>query len=301
MRIIRRHEELLSFSTFEGTVPANLKQENNMRLHFWKMHGAGNDFILFDDRACSFPLHDTAWLVQLAARRTGIGCEGIILIQPSEHADFRMRFINPDGAEVEMCGNGARCVAKLAHDIGAAPARMRIETVAGPLRAHIEDGKVRLHMSDPGPLQMNLHIDLDGQTQICHTVNTGVPHVVIEMDDVTTADVGRTGSGIRYHAQFQPAGTNVNFVAVTGPQSIAVRTYERGVEDETMACGTGMVACALIEMAQGHVRSPVEVRPASGDLLEVTAELTGDSARLVTLYGPAEYVFEGELNDKEPV
>lgn len=265
-----------------------------MNLSFWKMHGAGNDFVLIDDRELRFPLDDAERLRKLAVRRTGIGCEGIILIQPSDRADFRMRFFNPDGREVEMCGNGARCVARLAHDLGAAPEQMTIETVAGILKAGACGDRVRLGMTPPlgwrtgGELAMP-----DGAPLRFGFVNTGVPHVVVETDDLDACDVHTLGSAIRYHAEFAPSGTNANFMRIEGADGVRVRTYERGVEGETLACGTGVVASALIAARLDKVRPPVKVRTASGDTLTVSFRLTQDGAEDVVLEGPAVYVFTG--------
>ncbi len=266
-----------------------------MKIHFWKMHGAGNDFILVDDRSGTFPCSDRAWLAGISARKTGVGCEGIILIQKSDKADFRMRFFNPDGGEVEMCGNGARCVARLANEIGAAPVEMSIDTVAGILRARVLGGEVCLGMTSPHGWQTGQSLKV-GQHELKYNfVNTGVPHVVVEMDDLDGCDVKKLGAGIRYHEQFAPAGTNANFIHATGPQSLSLRTYERGVEDETLACGTGIVASALIAGRIGRVRPPVKVKAASGDVLTVDFKITGSGAENVTLLGPAVHVFQGDL------
>ncbi len=267
-----------------------------MDLTFYKMHGAGNDFILVDDRSVTFPADQREWLASIASRRTGVGCEGVILIQPSNRADFRMRFYNPDGGEVEMCGNGARCVARLAHDLGVAPASMNFDTVAGLIHADVHGEEVELQMTEPGDWRTGLTLDIDGVAWSCDFVNTGVPHVVVRVEDVSAVEVERVGRAIRRHAHFAPAGTNVNFAQVTGPSSLRVRTYERGVEQETGACGTGIVASALLLGKAGAVTPPVEVTAASGDTITVSYELTDDGARQVRMRGPAVYVFRGSLS-----
>ncbi len=259
------------------------------------MHGAGNDFILVDDRDEKFPVSDSAWLTRISTRRTGIGCEGVILIQPSTKADFRMRFFNPDGNEVEMCGNGARCVAKLAHEIGAVATKMTIETVAGILRAEVFDDSARIEMTTPKDWQEDRELDLNDRKIRYGFVNTGVPHVVVEVDDPDSCDVRGLGAEIRYHEAFAPAGTNANFINITGPQAVRVRTYERGVEDETLACGTGIVASALIPARAGKVNPPVQVAAASGDVLTVNFQLSDGGAENVTLLGSAVHVFNGNL------
>lgn len=271
-----------------------------MKIPFWKMHGAANDFVLVDDRAQTFPAGDTAWIASVGARRTGVGCEGVILIQPSSSADFRMRFFNPDGSEVEMCGNGARCVARLAAEIGAAPRQMTIDTVAGTLSATVQGDTVRLLMTEPKDWRMDLALDVCGTAMSCHFVNSGVPHAVLFPEDLDRCDVRELGRAIRHHAAFAPAGTNANFVKVTGPNSVRVRTYERGVEDETLACGTGIVASALIAARTGLVAAPVQVTPASGDVLVVDFRAGPSGLTNVSLEGPAVHVFQGVLSYNSP-
>jgi diaminopimelate epimerase len=267
-----------------------------MKIDFWKMHGAANDFIMVDDRKATFPIDDQAWITSVASRRTGVGCEGIILIQESKTSDFRMRFMNPDGTEVEMCGNGARCVARLASDIGAAQCVMTIDTVAGQLKATVSAETVVLGMTDPFDWKLDGSLTIDGERHDCSSVNTGVPHAVMIVDDVSAVDVRKMGAAIRYHDAFAPAGTNANFVQRKDDKTILIRTYERGVEDETLACGTGMCASALVAAKHGLVDGPVTVLPASGHVLSVGFTKTDDGAVDVTLEGPAEYVFEGTLS-----
>jgi len=266
-----------------------------MRIPFWKMHGAGNDFILVDDRALMFPVTDHDWLASIGCRRTGVGCEGIILIQPSGKAHFRMRFFNPDGGEVDMCGNGARCVARLAHEIGVAPGSMKFETGAGLIGAEIVGERVRLGMTPPRDWRLNQVLDVNGNKRPYGFVNSGVPHVVMPVEDLTGEDVAGNGAAIRYHKEFAPKGTNVNFITVTGPSALSIRTYERGVEAETLACGTGMVAAGLIAGRMGWVKAPLSITCASGDVIEVNFILTADGAEKVTMLGPAAHVFEGVL------
>jgi len=266
-----------------------------VKIAFWKMHGAANDFVLVDDRERQFPATDRAWIAAIAARRTGIGCEGVVLIQPSARADFRMRFFNPDGGEAEMCGNGARCVARLAHEIGAAPQRMTIETQAGLLKAEIIGEQVRLLMTEPKDWRLGRTLTLGDARLPYGFVNSGVPHAVVEPADLASCDVQRLGAGIRYHADFAPAGTNANFIQVTGPHSLRVRTYERGVEGETLACGTGLVASALVAARLGRVSPPVQLTPASGDVVTVDFTIDGDRVSDVTLLGPAVHVFQGTV------
>jgi len=259
------------------------------------MHGAGNDFVLIDDRRLTVPVKNRAWLESIGKRRTGVGCEGIILIQPSTQADFIMRFFNPDGSEVDMCGNGARCVARLAYDLKVAPAKMTFETGAGIIAAEMVGDQVRLGMTLPKDWRLNQMLEIDGVKRPYGFVNSGVPHVVMPLEQLDQEDVAKTGAAIRYHKDFAPKGTNANFIHVTGPSALRIRTYERGVEAETLACGTGIVASGLIAGWMGWVKPPVKITCAGGDVLEVNYTLTSDGAQNVTLLGPAVYVFTGEL------
>lgn len=260
-----------------------------MALPFWKMHGAGNDFILVDDRTGGFPVDEPAFRAGLCDRRHGIGSDGLLLIQPSAVADIRMRFFNPDGSEADFCGNGARCLARLAHEIGAAPADLRIETRAGLVRAEIlAPPLVRLHLPPAKDWRLGMAVEWQNRPLTLHFVNTGVPHAVAVVDDLAAVDVPALGAFIRRHPLFAPAGTNADFIQVRGPDSLAIRTYERGVEGETLACGTGILAAALVAEKLGLVRAPVRVRAAGGDELEV-------GLTPLTLTGPAEHLFRGTL------
>lgn len=256
-----------------------------MTVRFTKMHGAGNDFILVDDRAGTMPT-DRPTLAALAARRTGVGCEGIILVQTSRVADFKMRFFNPDGGEAELCGNGARCVAAFAREIGAASgSKMRFETLAGDVQAEVLDAAtVKVGMPTPKDLRDDF-------------VNSGVPHKIVPVEDLAATDVERDGRRIRFSEEFAPAGTNVDFVAYAPPHDAAMRTYERGVEAESGACGTGAVAAAVVGVAQHGMAFPVRIRTAGGDTLVVDGVRTADGGFAdVTLTGPVATVFTGEID-----
>ncbi len=251
------------------------------------MHGAGNDFILVDDRDQIFPLEDVAFVQRIAARHTGIGCDGIILFQPSGVADLRMRFFNPDGNEQDMCGNGARCFARLAFDLGAVPEKMAIETRVGIVCAEVLDEQIRLILTDPSDWRMGLDA---GMGRVVDFVNTGVPHAVVRVEDLRGLDLPRLGGALRHHELFAPQGTNANFVKVEADATLSVRTYERGVEAETLACGTGATAAALVAAKRGWVGLPVAVHCAGGCDLTIDSGVAG-----TTLSGGAEYVFEGEV------
>lgn len=265
-----------------------------MKINFWKMHGARNDFVLFDNRDRSFP-DDRDFIARIAARQSGIGAEGVILIEPSDSCDFYMRFFNPDGGEAEMCGNGARCAARLANELGAAEEEMTIETQAGQIHAEVLKQSVRIWMPEPSGWDLAGSLDLNSHSLTYGFVNTGVPHVVMRTGDVDGVDVVEIGSTVRRHRSFAPAGTNVDFMQILPEGDILVRTYERGVEAETPACGTGVTACALVAAKNGWVTLPVLVHTRSGDMLVVDGELTEAGARNVTLTGPTEHVFKGEV------
>jgi diaminopimelate epimerase len=264
-------------------------------LHFTKMDGAGNDFILIDNRAGEIHLNRTQ-IARLCDRHRGIGADGILLLEnPSDHADFRMRYFNADGGEAEMCGNGARCFARFANQMAGTHGRISFETPAGVISAELAGDLVTLQMTEPTDLRLNVPLQICAEKKIVHFVNSGVPHVVVPVAQVGDVDVSRDGSAIRHHEMFSPKGANVNFIEKRGANKIAVRTYERGVEGETLACGTGVVASALIFAATENVNGPIDVIARGGDELRVGFEKTDKQFRNVTLTGPAEFVFEGTI------
>ncbi|RUM34683.1 MAG: diaminopimelate epimerase [Desulfobulbus sp.] len=262
-----------------------------------KMSGTGNDFILIDHRKPVIAREAMAeFAARVCRRKFSVGADGLILIEDSELADFKWLFFNADGSVAEMCGNGARCAARFAYMHGIAPARMRFETLAGIIEAQVSDMQVSVKMTDPVDLRMHREIVVDDSPVVLHSIDTGVPHAVVFVDDIDGADVCTMGSRIRHHDDFMPEGTNVNFVQQQG-EAFKVRTYERGVEDETLACGTGATACALIASLMGVAASPVEIITSGGDRLSIVFDLkNGESAENVFLKGPAHVVYKGELN-----
>jgi diaminopimelate epimerase len=260
------------------------------------MNGAGNDFILFDNRTGDIDLKRNQ-IEQLCDRHRGIGADGILLLEkPTNQADFRMRYFNADGGEAEMCGNGARCFARFANKVGEQKEKISFETPAGVISAELKGDLVTLRMTEPTDLRLNVDLPMAPEHKAIHFINSGVPHVVIPVPKIDDADVQREGTAIRYHKIFSPNGTNVNFIEKRGPNRIAIRTYERGVEDETLACGTGIVASALIFAASGKSSSPITVLARGGDELQVGFERVNGGFRNVTLTGPAEFVFEGAID-----
>jgi diaminopimelate epimerase len=267
-------------------------------LHFTKMSGAGNDFVLLDNRDGKVAL-DSQTIARLCDRHRGIGADGVLAVEPPQgDADFRMRYYNRDGSEAEMCGNGARCFSRYASRLASMNGAIRFETPAGIIGAELIGDAVRLSMSNPTALKLNIEIGLELENVVAHFINTGVPHAVVFIDHGTELDsvaVERIGAQIRRHEVFAPAGTNVNFAQKLNAKTIAIRTYERGVEAETLACGTGVVASAIIFHELTGTRSPVGVRVRGGDLMEVEFEKTPGGYRNVALTGPATFVFEGTI------
>lgn len=268
-----------------------------MILHFTKMHGAANDFIMLDDREKVVPWQDYVLMSLLATRRTGVGSEGIILIQKSKRADFRMRFLNPDGTEVDMCGNGARCAAWFAHKIGAAPRSMTMETSCGLLDAEIlDDCNVKVWMPEPTARSYGIKISVDGQMIEGDYINTGVPHFVVHTESPEAIDIDTLGRAIRLHPAFAPEGVNVDFVALRESNRLSMRTYERGVEAESGACGTGAVAAAITTVEAHAGTLPITVRTSGGFMLNIDADWRNNRCTGSTLTGPVREVYRGTID-----
>lgn len=264
-------------------------------LRFTKMNGAGNDFVMIDNRAGDLQLA-TAQIVMICDRHRGVGADGVLVLErPRNGADFRMRYYNADGGEAEMCGNGARCFARYASRVAGPVEKLSFETPAGVIGAALQGDLVCLQMSEPKDLRLNIKVPLGEQMIEAHFVNSGVPHVVVPVDDLETVDVRGRGSAVRHHQLFSPQGANANFLKRRGEKQIAIRTYERGVENETLACGTGVVASALIFSALERVDGPIGVLVRGGNELKVGFEKTGEQFKNVTLTGPADFVFEGSI------
>jgi diaminopimelate epimerase len=264
-----------------------------MTLQFTKMNGAGNDFVMVDNRELRYALDKDA-IARLCDRHRGIGGDGLIAVEPAANgADFKMRYYNADGGEAEMCGNGARCFARFASKVAQKAGRITFETLAGVIGAELIGEEVRLAMSPPHSLAMNTELGVDGEKLKIHFLNTGVPHAVVFVADLEKTEIFRLGRALRYHEHFAPKGTNANFIGELPGGAIAIRTYERGVEGETQACGTGVTAAALIFARLTGAPSPVSVRVRGGEILSVGFEPDGEGWKNVTLTGPAEFVFEG--------
>lgn len=271
--------------------------ENIFPVPFVKMSGTGNDFLIIDHRRRFIPVEQQPEFTRKVCRRMfSAGADGVILVEDSEKADFRWQFYNSDGSVAEMCGNGARCAARYAFRNGIAGRQMRFETVAGIIEAEIcAEEEVRLRMTDPFDLEADFNLMVGGRERDASFINTGVPHTVILLaeDDAPVKEWGRE---IRFHPKFAPAGSNANFVTRIGDNEILARTYERGVEDETRACGTGAVASAIIAAIKKQCHSPVLVQTSGGERLRIEFDLTGNNrVENVYLTGPARLVYTGEL------
>jgi diaminopimelate epimerase len=264
-------------------------------LRFTKMNGAGNDFVLLDNRAGNLALTPEQ-VARVCDRHRGVGADGVLLLERATNgADFRMRYYNADGGEAEMCGNGARCFARFADRTAGPLDKLSFETPAGVIGAQLVGELVTLQMSEPNNLRLGLEVAVSGDKIRASYIDSGVPHVVVPVAKIDEVDVRSLGAALRHHPIFAPRGANANFSEQRGARSIAIRTYERGVEDETLACGTGVVASALIFAANEHVPGPIAVLVRGGDTLQVDFSRDGDHFSNVTLTGPADFVFDGEI------
>ncbi len=271
-----------------------------MKVHFSKMSGAGNDFVVIDNR--SQKIKDGAKISQLLCdRRWGIGADGLLLLENSKKAAYRMMYYNADGSYGGMCGNGGRCIAAFAHQLSIAPSAHFFEALDFVYHANVNGNSVALRMKNPKAMQLNIQLSRDKKRIKCHFVDTGAPHVVLFLEElhgtneIEKVDISGLGKWLRYHKRFRPAGTNVNVVEAHSTNSLKIRTYERGVENETLACGTGAIAAAVVAAQLRGFESPVRVLPKSGYKLQVRFERQGDGFRDVVLVGPAVVTFEGSI------
>lgn len=273
-----------------------------IKIPFHKMQGAGNDFIVIDHHA---GLDEIAFAKKVCDRHMGIGADGLLVLEKSKTCDHRMRIINADGSEAEMCGNGARCMAVyIVRKFAVVPEVFTLETLAGPIQATAKDETASVRLSDPKDYRPNVEIRLADQKIYGHFINTGVPHTVIFVHGLQEVDVNDLGRMIRNHKVFSPKGTNVNFVEMIKNGYVALRTYERGVEGETLACGTGSVAAALVGYLQGADKleptkgAAIKVVTRSGEMLDVSFNLDiKDDKPIITdvwLKGSGKFICKGE-------
>lgn len=269
---------------------------------FVKMHGAGNDFVVIDRRALDALRSDdsavAAFVRAVCDRRQGVGADGVLFLDAADGdgIDFRMRYYNRDGGEADLCGNGGRCLAAFAAARGLGlGGHVRFASAAGVHDATVGPmGQVELGLGDVAAPQLGQRFTTAGGAVVGARVTVGVPHLVIEVEDVDRVDLAAFAPALRAHPDLGPPGANVDVVTVTGPSSARLRTFERGVEGETLACGTGAVATAAALVAAGRVTAPVALTVASGDVLTVSfAGADGNGFHGATLSGPVHVSFEG--------
>ncbi len=266
-------------------------------LCFTKAVASGNDFIIIDNKAGeldSRQLDYSEIARDICSRRHSIGADGLLVLEATEKANYRMRIINPDGSEVTMCGNGIRCSSLYASESGWGDT-LSVETGAGILNTEVKENNVKIKMSDPTDLKLDINLGIGSNLMKVHYINTGVPHVVHIVEDLDNYPVTDIGRQIREHPLFEPEGTNANFVADVEGNKASLRTYERGVEDETLACGTGTTASAIILGLLDFVTSPVKIKTRGGEELTVYFTRSGRKVTDVYLEGAASLIYEGKI------
>ncbi len=264
-------------------------------MKFSKMEGTGNDFVVIDNR--SGIIEDRENMAKrICLRKEGVGADGLLLLEESDRADFRMRIFNPDGSEPEMCGNGARCIARFAYLKGIVGKECSFETLSGLVSAHLDEGNIRIKMKDPSFLNLKLELFLKDDSCEGYHLDTGVPHFVLFVSEIERVALEKLGPEIRYHQSFQPAGTNVDFVEVR-KSFLKLRTYERGVEAETLSCGTGATAAAIAANLERGLSSPVKVRTKGGSLKIHFQSKSKDNFTEVFLEGEVRLVYQGEYDE----
>ncbi len=258
-----------------------------MQTNFYKYQGTGNDFILIDNRTGWFN-KSSEEIENLCHRRFGVGADGLILLQNETGYDFRMVYFNADGAEGSMCGNGGRCIVKFAHDLGIITKTTTFLAADGLHEATVNGEIITLKMADVSEVE---ELEKDS------FLNTGSPHLIKEVENIHEFDVKNVGSRIRFSEYWkQRGGTNVNFISYFPENTLSVRTYERGVEDETFSCGTGVTAAAIHAVKRGNFAVPVTIETLGGNL-SVTFKAVENSPKITNVYlsGPAKRVFTGKL------
>jgi len=260
------------------------------------MSGSGNDFIIIDNRNNIVDESDLSnFIVNVCRRKMSVGADGVILVENTGNADFKWRFFNSDGSVAEMCGNGARCVARFAYLNNIAGSNMSFETLAGLVKAEVIEERVKVKMTDPFDLETDVTIELKNGLTSIYSINTGVPHVVMVKNSIDDIDIVKIGREIRYHDRFSPAGTNVNFVCHIKDNTIAIRTYERGVEDETLACGTGAAASAIVMAHKMKLDAPLSVLTRSGEYLNIFFKEKEGQYYDIYLEGDARIIYKAQL------
>jgi diaminopimelate epimerase len=268
----------------------------NMR--FAKLTGAGNDFIVLDNRQNEYSGLTPERIRKLCLRRFSIGADGLMLLSPARQARdvFFMEYFNADGSAAAMCGNGGRCIARFAVLLGLAKENETIvfSAASGEYSALVQGSQVKLKLRDPQDLKLDLKLDNLGKLNTVDFINTGVPHAVVFCQQVDEEDVVTLGRQVRKHTIFAPAGTNVNFCQIIDKHTLRLRTYERGVEEETLACGTGAAAAALLAAGRKLAESPIKIETRGGEILEMSFTRTQQGFADVWQTGPVRLVYWGE-------
>jgi diaminopimelate epimerase len=268
------------------------------KFKFYKYSGHGNDFVIIDNWEDQVVESDLVKVSKLMSRQKfGVGADGVVFITKGpDEVDFAVRFFNSDGSEAEMCGNASRCAAHLANTLGIAPSEMNFKTKAGLVESTVNERQVSVMMPKIGRPEGAALVEIEGFSQTYYRLNTGVEHAVAFVEDLDGLNVFRYGRAVRRHPSFNPDGTNVDYVKVTGDNILSVRTYERGVEDETLACGTGCTAASLLAAAQGLVKgNSILCKTKGGEDLTVRFEGPAESPEKVFLEGEVRYVFSGQI------
>lgn len=259
-------------------------------MNFYKITGSGNDFVIVNNLAGRIP-NRKKLAVAMCRQKYGVGADGLLLLEKSKIADYRMRIFNPDGSEALMCGNGLRCIVRYIREIRlTGKDTIAIETGSGVYKTIVRKENIAVEMFIKSAPELYLPLKVDGKRLTVHFVDTGVPHAVIVAPSVEKVQVAKLGPAIRYHERFAPGGTNVDWIEFSSMHRCKIRTYERGVEGETLSCGTGTVACVVCGVLLGKLRSPVEVEAKSGEILKVSVS---PDLRRIMLEGKTSVIFRG--------
>ncbi|CRX38576.1 diaminopimelate epimerase [Estrella lausannensis] len=262
------------------------------KIAFVKYSGCGNDFIIVESPPCSMNIGQFA--AALCSRKQGIGADGLIVLSPAVQGDFKIAFFNADGSEAEMCGNGARAAVHYFHAKNPIKYSYTFETKERLLQAEIHENAVAISMGDVLAIELKKELMIDKAKLPLVSMNTGVPHALLFTNDLETIDIEAIGKKVRHHPRFAPAGTNFSAVKMT-EEEVLIRTYERGVEAETLACGTGATAAAIAAALLFSAAPPVKVKVRSGDTLTIDFSLEAGKPSGVKLSGPCHEVFRGEI------
>lgn len=261
-----------------------------MKVNFVKMTAAGNDFIFIDNYNYNFFLSFSKLARSVCSRRTSVGADGLVVLERSKRCDAKMRIFNSDGSEAEMCGNAIRCFGIFAYSNGIRKKDISVETLSGEKKVHIKKNSVVVNMGKAKNCKLNIPLKIKNKNYILHHVNTGVPHTVLFVPDISKADVNNFGSLIRYHKFFGQAGTNVDFIEIAGKHKIKMRVYERGVEAETLACGTGATASAFISNKLGKTIYPIQIITANNEIININCKKDD-----LFMDGPVKLICKGEI------